>query len=139
MLESVKVTCRKPIEFVFTSNIYDVAFVTDETRLRQVIVNLLTNALKFSEKGTISLHLEIDSLVKIAKFSVTDQGCGIKKENAEKVFGRFVKLNQFKQGTGLGLQICRQIIELLGGKIWLDTTYTEGAKFSFLHPTDLGG
>ena len=139
VLESVKVTCRKPIEFVFTSNIYDVVFVTDETRLRQVIVNLLTNALKFSEKGTISLHLEIDSLVKIAKFSVTDQGCGIKKENAEKVFGRFVKLNQFKQGTGLGLQICRQIIELLGGKIWLDTTYTEGAKFSFLHPTDLGG
>lgn len=138
VLESVKVTCKKPIDFAFSSNIDNVEFVTDETRLRQVIVNLLTNAMKFSEKGTISIRLDIDPLVKIAKFSVSDQGCGIKKENAEKVFGRFVKLNQFKQGTGLGLQICRQIIELLGGKIWLDTNYTEGAKFSFLHPTDLG-
>ena len=137
VLESVKVTCRKPIDFEFQCNVDKVSFVTDEVRLRQVLINLLTNSLKFSEKGTISVTLNIDPVVNIAKFSVTDQGSGIKKENAEKVFERFVKLNQFKQGTGLGLQICRQIIERLGGKIWLDTNYTEGARFTFIHPTDL--
>ncbi|MGM9698060.1 MAG: ATP-binding protein [Prevotella sp.] len=137
VLESVKVTCRKPIDFVFNCDIDNVSFMTDEVRLRQVLINLLTNSVKFSEKGTISISLIIDAKVNIAKFSVTDQGCGIKKENADKVFERFVKLNQFKQGTGLGLQICRQIIERLGGKIWLDSNYTEGARFTFIHPTDL--
>ena len=137
VLESVKVTCRKPIDFVFNCYIDNVSFMTDEVRLRQVLINLLTNSVKFSEKGTISINLIIDAKVNIAKFSVTDQGCGIKKENADKVFERFVKLNQFKQGTGLGLQICRQIIERLGGKIWLDSNYTEGARFTFIHPTDL--
>ena len=133
----MKVTCRKPINFVFNCDIDNVSFMTDEVRLRQVLINLLTNSVKFSEKGTISINLIIDAKVNIAKFSVTDQGCGIKKENADKVFERFVKLNQFKQGTGLGLQICRQIIERLGGKIWLDSNYTEGARFTFIHPTDL--
>lgn len=137
VLESVEVTCRKPISFVFTSNMDNIEFVTDETRLRQVMINLLTNAVKFSDKGNITLSLDIDTNVNIAKFGVADQGCGIKKENAEKVFGRFIKLDQFKQGTGLGLQICRQILDHLGGKIWLDTTYTGGAKFSFIHPIDL--
>ena len=137
VLESVKVTCRKPIDFVFKCDIDNVSFTTDEVRLRQVLTNLLTNSVKFSDKGTISIKLDIDAKVNIAKFTVTDQGCGIKKENADKVFERFVKLNQFKQGTGLGLQICRQIIERLGGKIWLDTNYTEGARFCFIHPTDL--
>ncbi|MGN0283062.1 MAG: ATP-binding protein [Prevotella sp.] len=137
VLESVKVTCRKPIDFNLYSSGENITFLTDEVRLRQVLINLLTNAIKFSEDGEISITLTIDPKVNIAKFSVTDQGCGIKKENADKVFERFVKLNQFKQGTGLGLQICRQIIERLGGKIWLDTSYTRGAKFSFIHPTDL--
>ena len=137
VLESVKVTCRKPIDFVFNCDIDNVSFVTDEVRLRQVLINLLTNSVKFSEKGVISITLSVNPKVNIAKFSVSDNGCGIKKENEEKVFERFVKLNQFKQGTGLGLQICRQIIERLGGKIWLDTNYTEGAKFSFIHPIDL--
>ena len=137
VLESVKVTCQKPIDFVFNCDIDNVSFVTDEVRLRQVLINLLTNSVKFSEKGVISITLSVNPKVNIAKFSVSDNGCGIKKENEEKVFERFVKLNQFKQGTGLGLQICRQIIERLGGKIWLDTNYTEGAKFSFIHPIDL--
>lgn len=137
VLESVKVTCQKPIDFVFNCDIVNLMFVTDEVRLRQVLTNLLTNSVKFSEKGVISITLSVNPKVNIAKFSVSDNGCGIKKENAEKVFERFVKLNQFKQGTGLGLQICRQIIERLGGKIWLDTNYTEGARFSFIHPTDL--
>ena len=138
VLESVEVTCKKPISFVFNcKEKADVEFVTDEARLRQVLVNLLTNSIKFSDKGSICISLTIDRGVKIAKFEVTDQGCGIKKENSERIFERFVKLNQFKQGTGLGLQICRQIIELLGGKIWHDNSYADGARFIFIHPIDL--
>jgi signal transduction histidine kinase len=66
--------------------------------------------------------------------SVSDTGCGIPPEKAEKVFERFEKLNEFVQGTGLGLSICKLIIENLGGKIWVDKSYTQGARFVFTHP-----
>lgn len=107
---------------------------TDETRLRQVLVNLFTNSVKFSEEGTITLTVAEKPEEGFIYFSVTDNGCGIPKEDAERVFERFVKLDQFKQGTGLGLQLCQQFITRLGGKIWVDTNYTQGAKFVFTHP-----
>ena len=66
--------------------------------------------------------------------ALTDNGCGIPKEDAERVFERFVKLDQFKQGTGLGLQLCQQFITRLGGKIWVDTGYSKGAKIVFTDP-----
>ena len=68
------------------------------------------------------------------EFSVTDTGCGIPVEKAEKVFARFEKLNEHAQGTGLGLSICKINVENLGGKIWVDTSYTNGARFVFTHP-----
>lgn len=136
-IESVEMTCRKPIHFVFECDEPSVHFVTDKTRLRQVLVNLLTNAIKFSDKGNITVSLVVDHDDESASFAVTDQGCGIKPEYAEKIFDRFVKLDQFTKGTGLGLQICRQIIEILGGRIWLDNTYHGGARFRFVHPTNL--
>ena len=67
-------------------------------------------------------------------FTVTDTGCGIAEENADRIFNRFEKLDEFKQGTGLGLNICRAIATLLGGRVWLDTSYHEGARFVFEHP-----
>jgi signal transduction histidine kinase len=67
-------------------------------------------------------------------FAVTDTGCGISPENSEKIFNNFEKLDTFKQGVGLGLNLCRQIAKLLNGKIFLDTTYTGGARFVFIHP-----
>ena len=70
----------------------------------------------------------------IALFSVTDTGCGISPENQNKIFNRFEKLNENAQGTGLGLSICQLIIEQLGGKIWIDSNYEEGARFLFTHP-----
>ena len=136
-IESVEMTCRKPIHFVFECDEPSVHFVTDKTRLRQVLVNLLTNAIKFSDKGNITVSLVVDHDDESVSFAVTDQGCGIKPEYAEKIFDRFVKLDQFTKGTGLGLQICRQIIEILGGRIWLDNTYHGGARFRFVHPTNL--
>lgn len=67
-------------------------------------------------------------------FSVTDTGCGIPLEKQSSIFNRFEKLNEGAQGTGLGLSICQLIIERIGGKIWIDSTYTDGCRFYFTHP-----
>lgn len=134
VLESMMVTCSKPLSFEFKCDKDELVISTDEARLRQVLVNLFTNSIKFSEQGTITLSIEEKSHKGLLYFSVSDNGCGIPKEDAKRVFERFVKLDQFKQGTGIGLQLCQQIITRLGGKIWVDTTYDNGARFVFTHP-----
>ena len=106
---------------------------TDPVRLKQVIINLLTNASKFTKKGHILLSFSIDETKRTITFSVTDTGIGIPKEKAEYIFERFVKLNQFAQGTGLGLALSRIIVGCMGGRIWVDTSYTGGARFKFTH------
>lgn len=110
---------------------------TDSGRLQQVLTNLLSNAAKCTPEGFIRLSLEVNEKERMAVFSVTDTGCGIPKEQAEKIFERFEKLDIFKQGAGLGLSICRTIIEKFGGRIWVDTEYTGGARFVFTHSLDL--
>ncbi len=108
---------------------------TDPLRLQQVIVNLLTNALKFTPNGgKITLAFNIDKENSRILFSVTDTGCGIPKDKQELVFNRFEKLNEFVQGTGLGLAICKLTVKHMGGEIWIDKEYTDGAKFVFSHP-----
>ena len=107
---------------------------TDPVRLKQVIINLLTNASKFTKKGHILLSFSIDETKHVITFSVSDTGIGIPKEKAEYIFERFVKLNQFVQGTGLGLALSRIIVGCMGGRIWVDTSYTGGARFKFTHP-----
>lgn len=110
---------------------------TDPIRLKQVIINLLTNASKYTRKGFIKLCIHPDYESGLITFAVTDTGCGIPEDKAEIVFERFVKLNQYVQGTGLGLSLSKVIIESMGGKIWVDTSYKEGARFVFTHPLDL--
>ena len=134
VLESMIVTCRKPISFDFKCDFGECIISTDEARLRQVLVNLFTKSIKFSEQGAIVLSISRKADEGILYFSVTDNGCGIPEKDAERVFERFVKLDQFKQGTGIGLQLCQQFITRLGGKIWVDTTYKDGARFIFTHP-----
>ncbi len=107
---------------------------TDRIRLRQVIMNLLANAAKFTKEGHIKLSLEVDKELQTLTFSVADTGIGVPEEKAEYIFERFAKLNQYVQGTGLGLSLCRIIVESLGGRIWLDTSYKGGACFRFTHP-----
>ena len=68
-----------------------------------------------------------------AQFSVTDTGCGIPFEKQSRIFGRFEKLNEKAQGTGLGLSICQLIIKRLNGDIWIDSSYTGGSRFVFMH------
>ena len=109
-------------------------FKTDPMRLKQVLINLLTNASKFTKKGSISLSFFVDETNRTITFAVTDTGIGIPKEKAEYIFERFVKLNPYVQGTGLGLALSKIIVEGMGGRIWVDTSYTGGARFMFTHP-----
>lgn len=114
------------------SNANELILNTDIARLQQILTNLLTNACKYTEEGSITLAYRHDKIE--WEFSVTDTGCGIPPEKAETIFERFEKLDSFKQGTGLGLNICRRIAELVGGRVYLDTSYTGGARFVFMHP-----
>ena len=112
---------------------------TDAHRLSQILINLLTNAGKFTSEGSITLGVEIDKEHGEVLFSVTDTGPGIPPDKQEMVFNRFEKLEgNKKKGTGLGLAICRQIAVIIGGRIWVDRTYTGGARFIFAHPLDIG-
>lgn len=120
-------------EVLFSTSLQELEIETDDSRLQQVLINLLINATKFTSEGSITLKLEKES-DEMALFSVTDTGCGIPKEKQAHIFQRFEKLNENAQGSGLGLSICQLIIEHIGGKIWIDPDYTGGSRFVFTHP-----
>lgn len=122
------------VEIRVVTSISHLTIETDRERLLQVLANLMTNAKKCTEHGSITIALEKQPNDDMISISVSDTGCGIPKDKAEEVFERFRKLDSFRQGTGLGLSICKAFVEELGGKIWVDTTYTEGARFVFTHP-----
>ncbi|WP_373246593.1 tetratricopeptide repeat-containing sensor histidine kinase [Bacteroides thetaiotaomicron] len=130
MVEKIKQT---QAEVRFSTSLSSLKLTTDSARLQQVLINLLINATKFTAQGTITLEL-VKQTEDTALFSVSDTGCGISKENQNKIFNRFEKLDENAQGTGLGLSICQLIIEQLGGKIWIDPDYDKGARFLFTHP-----
>ena len=130
MVEKIKQTNA---EVRFSSTLQSLQLTTDNARLQQLLINLLINATKFTPQGTITLELEKQT-EDTALFSVTDTGCGIPKKHQNKIFNRFEKLDENAQGTGLGLSICQLIIEQLGGKIWIDPDYNQGARFLFTHP-----
>ncbi len=105
---------------------------TDKNRLSQVVYNLMSNAIKFTERGEIVLGYSIrDSFI---YFYVKDTGCGIPKDKLSGVFNRFIKLNPFVQGAGLGLSISASIVYKLGGKIWADSEEGVGSTFWFTIP-----
>lgn len=103
-------------------------FASDEKRLNQILINLLSNACKNTTEGCITMSASARENG-IVCFAVSDTGCGIPTEKAEVIFERFEKLDRYKQGSGIGLSICRIIAEALGGKIYLDTSYHGGARF----------
>ncbi len=109
---------------------------TDPLRVQQILTNLLTNACKHTASGEIRLGCSLKETPGMLTFSVEDTGPGIPADQAERIFERFVKLNEFVQGTGLGLSICREIAGKLGGRVWLDTAYAGGARFLFTLPLE---
>ena len=119
-------------EFELQTNETRLMMEIDINHFQQVLLNLLSNADKFTEKGTIKL--QIIACSDEVKFMVKDTGCGIPLEMQTKIFERFVKVDDYKQGSGLGLPICQLTVEKWGGKIWVDPTYTEGTCVIFTHP-----
>lgn len=113
----------------------EVYAMVDANRFQQILVNLVGNALKFTEKGMVELAIHINPRNCFITISVTDTGCGIPVEEQEAVFDRFKKLNEYVQGTGLGLPICRHTVKLMGGKIWIDPHYTAGTRVLFTVPS----
>ncbi len=132
----------KPIELIY--NIDDdipTVLLGDEHRLRQVIINLVNNAIKFTDSGYVKVSVEsnkIDDGKVELLFSVEDTGMGIKEEELPKLFGSFqqvdVKKNHKKEGTGLGLAISKQLVELMNGSIGVESQYGKGSTFYFTVP-----
>ena len=115
-------------------NVPKLELFSDPTRVQQILNNLLVNATKFTNHGSIVLSYRLSDDGDNVVFSVTDTGIGINPENKEKIFERFVKLDPNVQGAGLGLTLARMMARMLGGDLVLDTTYLDGASFILTLP-----
>ena len=130
---------KKGIQWSIESNFnYDIELYEDKTKIEQVFINLISNAVKYTDKGYVELGISktkdnIDSY--LIRFCVKDTGIGIKREDTVKIFKEFEQVNdptvKEREGFGLGLPLVKKIIESMGGKIWLESSYGLGTKFFF--------
>ena len=132
LFQAIQMKTSPQVELRLKDNLPELTFTSDKNRLYQVLLNFVTNALKFTSEGNITIDYQIDG--NEVKFSVQDTGMGIEPEKQEAIFTRFVKLNSFIPGTGLGLSICQSIVTQLGGKIGVESEPGRGACFWFTHP-----
>lgn len=133
-LNSIQQCVAEGVKLTQTSSSNHFILQTDPLRLQQLLLNLLSNAAKFTTEGEINLSFEINEEKRQVLFFVTDTGSGIPLGKQERIFERFEKLDDYMPGTGLGLSICRMIAIRLGGSVMIDSTYTTGARFIFIHP-----
>lgn len=133
MASSMKQRIVNPEVRLVTINPYDVCLVKlDRNRVAQVMTNYVTNAIKYTPKGSIEMGYEVmDTGIRLY---VKDTGIGIPEEKKNKVFHRFEKLDEFAQGTGLGLSICKAITESMGGSVGFESKYHEGSLFWAIIP-----
>lgn len=124
LLQSMQVRATEQVEILLAPELPELTFTSDKNRLYQVLLNFVTNALKFTSEGSIVIDYRING--NEVRFSVQDTGMGIEPEKQEAIFTRFVKLNNFIAGTGLGLPICQSIVTQLGGKIGVESQLTSG-------------
>lgn len=124
---------KADVELRFTSALSDdVTIHTNANRLKVALRHLLDNAVKFTDKGYVELSIiKQDDMM---QFCVTDTGVGIKEEHREHIFETFYKLDDFKEGIGLGLPICQRLMRSLGGEVELDTAYSQGCRFCISLP-----
>lgn len=132
LLQSMQVRATEQVEILLVPELPELTFTSDKNRLYQVLLNFVTNALKFTSEGSIVIDYRING--NEVRFSVQDTGMGIEPEKQEAIFTRFVKLNNFIAGTGLGLPICQSIVTQLGGKIGVESEPGKGSCFWFTHP-----
>lgn len=132
LLQAIQMKATPQVEILLAPNLPELVFTSDKNRLYQVLLNFVTNALKFTSEGSIVIDYRING--NEVRFSVQDTGIGIAPEKQEAIFTRFVKLNSFIPGTGLGLSICQSIVAQLGGKIGVESELGNGSCFWFTHP-----
>lgn len=120
--------------------------IGDEVRIKQVLVNVLNNAVKYTSEGSVTLAIQCKSMdngYAQISYSVTDTGMGIKKENIPYLFDAFRRVdeerNRYIEGTGLGLSIVKQLVELMGGDIAVNSVYTKGSTFMITLPQKVAG
>lgn len=121
------------VELRFDENSPQIVIDADKNRIIQVLSNFMTNALKFTAKGSITLSYTLEDENQV-RFCVTDTGKGIPDEQKHEIFNRFVKLDSFVQGAGLGLSICQSLVKRMGGTIGVESREGEGSCFWFTHP-----
>ena len=132
LLQSMQVRATEQVQIHLAPDLPELTFTSDKNRLYQVLLNFVTNALKFTSEGSIVIDYRING--NEVRFSVQDTGMGIEPEKQEAIFTRFVKLNNFIAGTGLGLPICQSIVTQLGGKIGVESEPGKGSCFWFTYP-----
>lgn len=128
---------RKPegINFNFSKKNLSFSIYSDKTRISQIITNFVVNAYKFTKQGGVSVDYTYEN--ELLVISVTDTGIGIAEENKAKIFERFEKLNDFAQGTGLGLPICKALAKAMGGEITVESELGKGSVFRFSMPCNI--
>ena len=132
LFQAMQMKATPQVELRLKDDLPELTFTSDKNRLYQVLLNFLTNAFKFTSEGSITIDYQING--NEVKFSVQDTGMGVEPEKQEAIFTRFVKLNSFIPGTGLGLPICQSIVTQLGGKIGVESEPGKGSCFWFTHP-----
>lgn len=133
-LESTRSIDKSQIHFIEDYQ-FNCTMHADKTRLFKIISNFMTNAIKFTEKGSITLGTSAYGTDGVeVRIFVKDTGVGVPSDKLEAIFDKFVKLDTFKQGTGIGLTIVKQIAEYMGGKIGVKSTYGEGSEFWVVIP-----
>ena len=132
LFQAMQMKATPQVELRLKDDLPELTFTSDKNRLYQVLLNFVTNAFKFTSEGSITIDYQING--NEVKFSVQDTGMGVEPEKQEAVFTRFVKLNSFIPGTGLGLPICQSIVTQLGGKIGVESEPGKGSCFWFTHP-----
>lgn len=130
-------TAAKDVSVVFHSNISDDFTVrTSERSITRILDNLLDNAVKFTQSGSINVKCDISENGKSVVISVTDTGCGIEKDEKDRIFDLFYKTDDNLDGLGLGLPLTRRMARIMGGDIAIDHNYTDGARFILTLPVD---
>lgn len=123
---------KPDVKLIFDKEQPSIRLKTDPQRIMQVVSNFVNNAIKFTEKGSITISYKQEG--KNLRVSVQDTGIGISEKDRMRIFERFIKINEFKQGTGLGLTISKTIIESLNGTIGVDSVKGSGSTFWFTLP-----
>ncbi|MDL2213231.1 PAS domain-containing protein [Bacteroides sp. OttesenSCG-928-N06] len=133
IISSMKIKETEQVKLLFNDKLPDITFRGDPDRIAQVVSNLINNALKFTHKGYVSYGYELRNKNQLY-FYVEDTGIGIPAEDLNKIFDRFVKLDTFVQGTGLGLPVSKSIVEQMGGNMGVESKIGVGSRFWFTLP-----